>query len=249
MVRDTFRDKSYFDEAVEFYEETILEDVAELDSSDLTIEIKMRTCFDLINNIISLMHVKYSRGDSVIEFNPLLNDAITYRRAQKKFADELPLEAQAERIDLEELHQSDLRNYLKLFCFAYCLNMGKDYYLQLLELIGNQGQDALFDKIAIALGDTDREIAADTLFKKRFDKLYKVVEGSPEQRPALAKSYMEAWYVLEESPDIHLLDNDAYDGYWCWEIALVVKLFNIDDSSFIDHPYYPKDLVHWQENQ
>ncbi|MEF2130468.1 PoNe immunity protein domain-containing protein [Pseudoalteromonas maricaloris] len=91
-------------------------------------------------------------------------------------------------------------------------------------------------------------MAADTLFKKRFDKLYKVVEGSPEQRPALAKSYMEAWYVLEESPDIHLLDNDAYDGYWCWEIALVVKLFNIDDSSFIDHPYYPKDLVHWQEN-
>lgn len=83
MVRDTFRDKPYFDEAVECYEGIILEDIVELDASELTMEIKMRTCFDLINNIISLMHVKYSRGDSVIELKPLLKDAITYRRAQK----------------------------------------------------------------------------------------------------------------------------------------------------------------------
>ncbi|WP_415839162.1 PoNe immunity protein domain-containing protein, partial [Pseudoalteromonas maricaloris] len=80
-------------------------------------------------------------------------------------------------------------------------------------------------------------------------KLYKVIEGSPEQRPSLANDYIESWYNLIGRPDYHLMDNDAYDGYWCWEIALVVKLFNIDDSSFIDHPYYPKDLVHWQDNQ
>ena len=249
MLRDTLRDKAYFDEAVEFYSDAITEDVEKITSSNRPNLVRMKRTFNLINEVLSYLQVKYSRGDDLIEFRAFIQDLLTYRKWQKDFADALSDVEQVERIPIEELHQSDLRNYLKLFSFAYCLNMGKDYYLQLLELIGNQGQDALFDKIAIALGDTDREIAADTLFKKRFDKLYKVVEGSPEQRPALAKSYMEAWYVLEESPDIHLLDNDAYDGYWCWEIALVVKLFNIDDSSFIDHPYYPKDLVHWQDNQ
>ncbi|MCG9758955.1 DUF1911 domain-containing protein [Pseudoalteromonas sp. Isolate6] len=63
------------------------------------------------------------------------------------------------------------------------------------------------------------------------------------------KDYLDAWYVLEGSPDYHLMATDAYIGYWCWEIALVVTVFNIDDSSFINHPYYPKDLVHWQDNQ
>ena len=81
-----------------------------------------------------------------------------------------------------------------------------------------------------------------------FSKLYKVIESEPEQRPNLVKAYLEAWYKLEGSPDYHLMDTDAYIGYWCWEAALVVKLYDIDDSSFIDHEYYPKDLVHWQDN-
>lgn len=113
-------------------------------------------------------------------------------------------------------------------------------------MIGNQGQDALLDSIAVQLGDCERKIAPDILFNRRFGKLYEVIEGTPEQRPALAKAYLEAWYILEESLDIHLLSNDAYDGYWCWEIALLVKLFDIDDSTFINHPYYPRDLVHCQ---
>ncbi|WP_428680745.1 PoNe immunity protein domain-containing protein [Photobacterium sanguinicancri] len=36
---------------------------------------------------------------------------------------------------------------------------------------------------------------------------------------------------------------------WCWESALIVKLYDIDDSSFIDNEYYPKDLVHWKSNK
>ncbi len=32
-------------------------------------------------------------------------------------------------------------------------------------------------------------------------------------------------------------------GFWAWEIALVVKLYNLDDSEFRDHPLYPVDAV------
>jgi len=37
--------------------------------------------------------------------------------------------------------------------------------------------------------------------------------------------------------------SDGYFGYWCFEAALAVRLFGIDDSSFADHSYYPKDLA------
>ena len=127
--------------------------------------------------------------------------------------------------------------------------MGKEYYLNMLSLIANQGIDSLFDSIAVEIGDVEREVSKKLLFKKRFSKLYKVIESEPEQRPTLVKAYLDAWYKLEGNPDYHLMDTDAYIGYWCWEAALVVKLYDIDDSSFIDHEYYPKDLVHWKSNE
>ncbi|WP_315981373.1 PoNe immunity protein domain-containing protein [Aliamphritea spongicola] len=43
---------------------------------------------------------------------------------------------------------------------------------------------------------------------------------------------------LDES---HLRDN--WPGYWCYPLATLVALLNVDDSSFIDHEYYPTDLM------
>ena len=175
--------------------------------------------------------------------------ALEYRSWQKNYADALPLKEKKCRIGKEEIGEDYLENWFKWLAFAYCLNMGQKYYQQTLDLMGNQGLDALFDSVAIKMGDTERDISDKLIFKKRFKKLYSVIEASPEQRPKLMLTYLDAWYKLYGSPDSHLLDNDAYSGYWCWESALVVKLYDIDDSSFIDHEYYPKDLVHWQDGK
>ncbi|WP_024609553.1 PoNe immunity protein domain-containing protein [Pseudoalteromonas sp. TB64] len=250
MLRDKLRDKDYFDENIEFSIETIEEYIDDLKTDQsLTTESKMKFAFGIVSYLVSLMHERYSRGDNLLEFKVHLDMALEYRQWQKHYADALPENEQVERIQWEELHEDDMRRTLIWLAFAYCLDMGQAYYQQVLELIANQGQDGLLDNIAVAMGDTTREVAQSTLFKKRFGKLYKVVEGSPEQRPALVKAYLDAWYKAEGSPDYHLMDTDAYIGYWCWGAALVVKLYNIDDSSFIDHEYYPKDLVHWQDNK
>lgn len=250
MLRDKIRNIEYYNDRVNFRLKIIEKKIKKVQpNSQFEVEVKMKGSFRLVSDSLYLLHQKYTRGDDLSEFKPLLLNMLTYRQWQKDYADALPDQEQVARIGWEEIREDYLEDHLKWLSFAYCLNMDKAYYLKVLSLIGNPGQDALFDQIAIALGDADREIAADTLFKKRFDKLYKVVAGSPEQRPTFAKDYLDAWYVLEGSPDYHLMATDAYIGYWCWEIALVVKVFNIDDSSFINHPYYPKDLVHWQEDQ
>lgn len=250
MLRDTLKDKNYYNDRVNFRADCIKEDLDDLkNDSTLTVNSKMKFSFDLISDTMYLLHQKYSRGDDLDELKPHLLEALEYRQWQKDYADALPDNEQVTRIGWEEIREDYLENFLKWLSFAYCLDMGQDYYQKMLDLIANQGLDALFDNIAVKMGDTTREVAQSTLFKKRFGKLYKVVEGSPEQRPALVKTYLDAWYKLEGSPDYHLMDTDAYIGYWCWEAALVVKLYNIDDSSFIDHEYYPKDLVHWQESQ
>ncbi|WP_220719450.1 PoNe immunity protein domain-containing protein [Agarivorans litoreus] len=248
MLREALRDKAYYDEYVDFEEDCIQEDLEKLSSTvDSRIVVQMKVAFGLVNLFMGLMHVRYARGDDLSLFKAHLKKVLHCREQQKYFADALPENEQKERINWEELHQSDLEQSLKWFAFAYCLNMGQTYYQEVLDLIGNQGRDALFDNIAVRLGDTEREVAESVLFKRRFNKLYKVIEAEPAQRPQLMLAYLEAWYKLEGSPELHLMDTDTYKGYWCWEAALVTKLYEIDDSLYIDHQYYPKDLVHWSE--
>ncbi|NTS77892.1 DUF1911 domain-containing protein [Catenovulum sp. SM1970] len=248
MLRDTLKDKNYYDDRVNFRVECAKEDIASISSEGkYTYKVKMKKAYRMVSDSMYLLHQKYSRGDNLAEFKPLLLDTLTYRQWQKKFADALPPNEQVARISKEELGEHKTETLLQWLAFSYCLNMGQDYYQQVLSLIANQGQDGLLDNIAIAMGDTGRDVAQGTLFKKRFGKLHKVVIAEPAQRPKLVKTYLDAWYTLYGTPDYHLMDTDAYIGYWCWEAALVVKLYNIDDSSFIDHEYYPKDLVHWQQ--
>ena len=249
MLRDTLKDKAYYDERIAFKKECIEEDVEEVKFDDTdSIEVKMKGAFRLVSDSMYLLHQKYSRGDELLSLKPDLLNTLEYRQWQKNYADALPDSEQAERVGWEEIREDYLEDFLKWLSFAYCLDMGKEYYLNMLALIANQGLDLLFDSIAVEMGDVERQVSKELLFKKRFSKLYKVIESEPEQRPILVKAYLDAWYKLEGSPDYHLMNTDAYIGYWCWEAALVVKLYHIDDSSFIDHEYYPKDLVHWQDN-
>jgi hypothetical protein len=82
-----------------------------------------------------------------------------------------------------------------------------------------------------------------------YRKLFKVFDAAPEKRPALIANYLDEWYHAsrrEPYIDQHALENRTdhyFYGYWSWEAAAVTWLLNIDDSSYRDKPFYPRDLV------
>lgn len=39
-----------------------------------------------------------------------------------------------------------------------------------------------------------------------------------------------------------------HDGYWSFESGALVKVLGLDDSSLKGLPYYPYDMVHWNDN-
>ncbi len=43
----------------------------------------------------------------------------------------------------------------------------------------------------------------------------------------------------------HLNKLNKYFGYWAFEVAVLVKINNIDDSTLQTQKYYPYDAVHW----
>lgn len=49
-----------------------------------------------------------------------------------------------------------------------------------------------------------------------------------------------SWYDSHKNTQVNV-----YFGYWAWEVAAIVKIKGIDDSSLKDQEYYPYDAVHW----
>lgn len=62
------------------------------------------------------------------------------------------------------------------------------------------------------------------------------------------KNYLDKWYqntklLVWHNYKSSIKSTKYYYGYWSFESAAVVKIMGLDDSSFRDHQYYPKDLV------
>jgi hypothetical protein len=70
----------------------------------------------------------------------------------------------------------------------------------------------------------------------------------PEQRAEALAVHMKSWCRILKpwgwKPKLNLArGQDNLFGDFAFEVALAVCGFDIDDSSFSDHPYYPRDLV------
>jgi hypothetical protein len=147
---------------------------------------------------------------------------------------------------------------LWMLSLGYLLDIPNEDFEKLVELIDRDGiKDFLFEFI-IRAKIKDRQSMTEESYKeyfhipKCFDKLRQaIVETEKTKAEKLVKEFItKDWYKNHKGQgwyDSHKSKHDTYFGYWSFETAVVVKIMNLDDSSFIDCQYYPKDLVH-QEN-
>lgn len=118
----------------------------------------------------------------------------------------------------------------------------------LLQAVGNRGIDGVYDRVA-RTREPDRLTGNALAFNKPWAKLLSVFDAEASKRPALVKSFLGTWYSSNKSVywagDDLIIDRGGigYGGYWCFEAAAVVRILDIDDSSFKDNPFYPADLV------
>lgn len=79
-----------------------------------------------------------------------------------------------------------------------------------------------------------------------YRKLFKVFDAQPVQRPALMARYLDEWYEASRREpyfDMHLGSGINFFGYWSWEAAATTWVLDIDDTSYRDRPFYPRDLA------
>lgn len=66
-----------------------------------------------------------------------------------------------------------------------------------------------------------------------------------ENKPKILKEELVLWYDKHSDAywyNSHESKNNTYCGYWCFEIAALVQILDIDDTAMRDNQYYPYDI-------
>ena len=119
----------------------------------------------------------------------------------------------------------------------------------------------------------ERKIADESAAPKVFGLLDQLIDANEPQRIKLIVKYLNTWgksmSKLEgyrslggadqarraksnkdlDKEDIMRPDLMGYVGWWAWEVALVVRVLGIDDSSFASHVLYPADMARYRHDE
>ena len=151
---------------------------------------------------------------------------------------------------------------LRLICFGLLTGYA-DQMSRIMTIIDyveatpeGQEKDGLIERL-IAPFVTDRGIPPnDARRHLPYRKLIKVFDADAEKRPAMMLQYLEDWYEAsrrepyhDQHPQPDIRSGISYFGYWSWEAAAVTWLLDIDDSTYREHQFYPKDLVDFARSQ
>jgi hypothetical protein len=138
-----------------------------------------------------------------------------------------------------------------LLSFGILLNIPNSSLNKLAYLIKRDNiKDALYDFL-ISSFVNDWSITNEMSIKSPKNKIIDIIfEKNKVKCQKMIKTYLEkSWYKTYKNQygwyDSHKLPKEKYahTGYWAFEIAAIVKIKQLDDSSFRDNVYYPKDLV------
>jgi len=259
MKRDTRGSKGYWDKWVSFFEHVIAEDRDEVTRPTGNPGYMPQYVYDLAKRHLYLMLERYSRGDAVSELTqyfPGLLDA--WEESERLGKDVWSDQEQHLR------HYWSINLHFYMDCFwlvglALALKIPDNQWQRLLALVGNEGHDALLDRV-IASRQAGRKVGGSLCFPKAYKALLQVVDASSDEQPKLLRAYLDGWHdslknagFPKSEPFLRTpywytygdenFEGGAYFGRWCIEAVAVAKAFNIDDSLCLDHPNYPGDLL------
>jgi hypothetical protein len=194
--------------------------------------------FDLYVDYKDIAFSKYSLGYDVAEIKNDVENSIKWFVKYEQHPDHDTF-----YFDLIDVYG----DVLQLYALGILLKIDRGLMLSLLLVIGNEGADTFFDTIAKFI-QHDRAVGAKLLFPGTYKQLWEVTQNNNySEQTGHMERFLKGWYKSMKKMYWHDRHTSAgkssFSGYWCVEAALVTVLFNIDDSSYMDMPFYPKDMV------
>jgi hypothetical protein len=262
MIRSGFGSRRYWDKWTEFDFARIAEIGAILEKPSGNPSYRPQYVYELAKQYWELSLRRYSRGDSQSEiarhFGPGLD---AWEEAERLGRDVWTPEQQYTR----HAWQVNFDHYIVCFWLiglALALEVPDEQWNRLIALVGNDGEDALLDRI-IATPTPARKIGSSLCFKKPYCRLLAAIDAPAGQQPELLRDFVIHWYEEIGAIGRHgrakqavsyahpywyrfgdqNFEGGAYFGRWCVEAVAAVKAFGMDDSLCLGHEHHPGDLL------
>jgi hypothetical protein len=188
----------------------------------------------------------YSAGLPVAELAPLLPKTVEYWEsfAQHDLAFDQSDESDGHLVPHIDLYDVTYWYALQLVCFSILLGhpnlLGRVMELLVYE---NDDQDALLEAL-VAPYLPGRPGSAIYTRQLPYRKTKKIFAAAPNQRAELMSKYLDEWYDASRREPYHDRHKSSdFPGYWSLEAGVITFILGIDDASYRDKKFYPKDLV------
>ena len=260
MSRDAIGDLAYWDEWIEFESAAISKRIQLSLGPSANPTYEPQYVRDLAFKHLKNMLRRYSRGDPTTELQQYFEPFLHYweesmRLGASVWTPEQQIKRHSWAINLEHYMDS-----FWLVGLALALNIPDAQWQRLLALIGNEGEDALLDRV-IASRQPSRKIGTALCYPTPYKKLRAASDAPKPKQAALLNAFVENWYAdLAKAVEsgrqkqgypikqpywytYHTPMKGAYFGYWCIEAAAAAKAFGLDDRLCLGHPHYPGDLL------
>jgi Domain of unknown function (DUF1911) len=193
-----------------------------------------------------LVIYSYSAGLPVAELAPLMPKAVEYWEAyaQHHLAFHESPECDGHLVPHIDLYDVTYWQALRQVCFSILLGH-PDLLARVMSLLvyQNDDQDALLEALVAQYlpGRPGSEIYTRQL---PYRKTKKIFAAAPAKRAELMSKYLDEWYDASRREPYHGRHQSShFPGYWSVEAAAITFILDIDDSSYRDKKFYPKDLV------
>lgn len=250
--RDKLLDYKYysynFDEAIETFE-VVSEDMLQPEEVLATIppsNLMEATCeraWQAAEHLQDLFSAGHSIADIRARYPTLIEYWEDYARFSQAYKD-IPA---AEQVTVGHiaLAGSEFRYALVMVTFGILLGW-ENLLPRFVPLIDYRNdRDGMLEQLLINSGIERSPPPNECLRHLPYFKTLKIFKANQEDRPELMAEYLEDWYsASRQEPyyDSHKR-KAAFHGYWSWEAAAITVLLDIDDTSYRDAQFYPRDLV------
>lgn len=137
-----------------------------------------------------------------------------------------------------------------MLSFAVLLDAPQDGFNSLAMIVKNDNiKDSFYDTVFASRID-NWEISKELLLKKPSNKLNAILFGNDNEKSQNdIKNYLDKdWYKTYKNYGNYQTHNKAdenyyFFGYWAFEVAALVKIKGLDDSTFRENQYYPDRLL------
>lgn len=214
---------------------------------------RMQSVFDLrrSNRLVRTI-LKFTFGEPIADVKNEFNKVIEY--TNENWVGLWTLKLSADNI-YQQYTLSAYDEMLWMLSLGYLLDINDTDFRKMVALIDLDGvRDFLFEFIISAKIKDRKPIDSESYrdffgIPEVFEKLRQAItETDKTKSEKLVKDFItKDWYKNHKGAgwyNSHKSKHDTYFGYWSFETAAIVKIMDLDDSSFIDCQYYPKDLVH-----